>query len=1159
MTQKSFGSGMWLLVIALVAAVAAPAFSRWNGATREFPPPPSMTEPDLGGTLKNLEFRNIGPATMGGRIDDYAVDESNTDIIYVGTAAGGAFKTMNGGTTWTPIFDHEITSSIGAIAIAPSSHDVVWVGTGEANNRQSASYGAGVYRSLDAGHTWTHMGLDATQAIARIQIDPHDPNTVYVAALGGLWGSNSERGVYKTTDGGRNWTKSLFISENTGVTDLALDPNDPGTLYAAAYERRRTVWGFNGGGSEGGIYKTTDGGATWTKLIKDMPYEHGGDVGRIGLAIYRRNSNIVYARIQYAQGGIFRTEDKGATWTRMSDMDSRAMYFGIMGVDPNNDLRVWAPAAALYFSEDGGKTFNTVRGGGVHSDYHGFWIDPHDSNHMIVGVDGGIYFTRDMGRTWDHDAVIAIGQFYEVTANNERPYKVCGGLQDNGSWCGPSRSLTGGGIANSDWVSVGGGDGFYNRLDPVDANIDYGESQDGSLFRRSFKTGESKSIRPIPKKDEPPYRFQWNSPIEISAFDHKTIYYGGNFLFKSTDQGDHWEKVSPDLTNNGDRRTLKILSILPTKDEMSREDGVEWWPCITVIGESPMNKDVIWVGTDDGNIQITRDGGKTWKNVADRVPGVPKGTYVSRVIGSKYAEGTAFAAFDGHRNGDFHIYLYMTTDYGQNWKPISNGITEKDGIVHVVREDPKVPTLLYAGTERGLFVSPDHGANWSHLNANLPTVPVDDILIHPRDNDMILGTHGRSVWILDDITPIQQMSQQIMDSTVHLFDIRPAYEWRGGRGGGGGGFGYGSRNFVAPNPPSGAILDIYLKSALSGRDRVNISITDKDNQPVRTLTCAPLPVPGAPAGGGEAAGATATAGGGGGRGRGGRGGAGGAAAAPGGAAAQAAPATSPGGGGGRGGFGGAPACEGKAGINRLEWDLRMASPIPPGGEAGGGRGFGGFGGGGAGPLVEPGDYTVKVSLGDQSDTKTAHVEEDPRIQISPEDRAKRHEAIMKGFALTRDLTTTQQQIISLKTSLDAAMTAWKTRPRDARIPENVQKAADDFSKQVNEVAGHFQNPPLLNEEQGSAAPPLINYPPTIGQRIGQVYGALQSITAAPTADELADLDMLTKELADLKPQVQKLVIEGLPALNKLINDAGVANIVVTPVAAGGGRRGGDNN
>ncbi len=1192
MTRKTVGVSLWLVVTLLLVAAAVPAFSHFvgstgaNSAARSManpPEPPAMpTDPNLQGVLQNLTLRNIGPASMGGRIDDYAVDETNTDTIYVGTAAGGVFKTTNGGTTWLPIFEHEVTASIGALAIAPSSHNTIYVGTGEANNRQSASWGAGMYKSLDGGKTWMHIGLDATQAIGRIAIDPHDPNTVYVAALGGLWGPNPERGVYKTTDGGKTWTKSLFVNENTGVTDVAIDWQDPGTVYAAAYTRRRTEYGFNGGDANGGIYKTMDAGATWTKLTAGLPYEGGGDVGRIGLAIYRRNTNIVYARIQHAHGGIYRSEDKGATWTKMSDMDSRPMYFGLMIVDPNNDLRIWAPAASLYFSEDGGKTFVTTRGGSVHSDYHGFWIDPADSNHMMVGVDGGIYRSHDMGRTWEHDSIIAIGQFYEVTANGERPYKVCGGLQDNGSWCAYNMSLTGGGIINSDWQNVGGGDGFYNRLDPVDPAFDYSESQDGNLSRRNFKTNENRSIRPQPKPGEANYRFQWNSPIEISVFDHKTIYYGGNFLFRTNDQGDHWEKISPDLTNNVDRRTLKILGVLPTKDELSREDGVEWWPCITVIGESPMNKDVIYVGTDDGNLQVTRDGGKNWTNVASRVPGVPKGTYVTRVIGSKYSEGTAFATFDGHRSGDFHIYLYMTTDYGQNWKPISNGIQEKDGTLHVVREDPKNQNVLYAGTERGLFVSLDRGMNWSRVTLNFPSgVPVDDILIHPRDNDMILGTHGRSIWIMDDISPIQQLTPDVLASNIHLFDIRDAIEWRTSGGGGGGGFGFGDRNFSGPNPPNGALINIYLKASLGRGERVNITITDKDGATVRALNCAPRPAPGE-------AGAAAPGGGGGRGGRGGRGGGGGGqAAAP--PPVAAPPAGAPPAAGAAPGAPGAippeimaqinavtggrgaallagSTCEGKSGINRVVWDLRMQPPpLPgaPGTEAAAGaiaQAFGGFGGGGgAGPRVEPGDYTVKVTMGDVTQTKAVHVDEDPRIQISAEDRAKRHDLMMKAFTLQRDVTATQSSIVSLKTALDAAITAWKTRPASAKIPDNVQKAAEDFQKEVNAVAYKFINPPEEGAEQGSAAPPLTIYPPTIGARAGQVYGALQSITAGPTADEMSDYDTVSKELADLKPKVDKLVKEGLPALNKLMNDAGVPHIIVVPVVGGGGRRGGTSD
>ena len=1148
-----------------------PAPARAAAAARRAAPPASDPASAIA-ALKNLEFRNIGPAVMGGRIDDYAVDERNSDIIYVGTAAGGIFKTVNGGNTWTPIFEHEVTASIGCITIASQDDSVIWVGTGEANNRQSASYGAGVYRSLDAGRTWQPMGLENTQAIARIVVDPHDVNTVYVAALGGLWNANHERGVFKTTDGGKTWSQVLYINDDTGVTDLRIDKESPNILYAAAYERRRTVWGFNGGGTNGGIYKTNDNGATWRKITNGMPYADGSDVGRIAITIYPKNTNIVYARIQSLHGGIYRSEDKGETWTKQSDTDPRPMYFGVLAVDPNNDLRIWVPGAPLYFSEDGGKTFVTTRGNGVHSDYHGFWIDPHDSNHMIVGVDGGIYITRDSGRTWDHDNIIAIGQFYEVTADNLMPYTVCGGLQDNGSWCGPEMSFKGP-IVNTDWVNVGGGDGFYNKIDP-EGEFDYAESQDGGLVRRDMRTMESKSIRPREKEGEPPYRFQWSSPIELSHFDRNTVYYGGNFLFKSTDRGDSWTKLGPDLTNNEDRRQMKILGKLPTKDELSREDGVEWWPCITEVSESPVNKDVLWVGTDDGNLQVTRDGGKNWSNVASRVPGVPKGTYVSRVVASKYAEGTAFAAFDGHRMGDFRIYLFVTTDYGQSWRAISSGITEKDGVVHVVREDPKVQNLLYAGTERGLFISFDRGANWSRMQLNLPSgIPVDDILIHPKYNDMILGTHARSIWILDDITPIQEIAQA-MDSDVKLFDIRPATSFRTQGGRGGGGFGFGTHAFEGPNPPDGAILSFYLKNQLGERDRLTITISDSTGKSIREIQCRS---PRAPAPGVQVPPELAAAG------------------------ITAAQIN---------GFIGAANCTPGQGVNRIAWDLRMSPPVDPA-EALAGRGGGFFGGGGRGSLVDPGTYTVKIALGDKSDSKTVTVSEDPRIQMSEADRTKRRDAIMKAFDLSRDANRDQREVTGIKTALDAAINSWQrpagqggapggpaaaeqqaaaagagggrggrgggggggrgagggqaapAAPAPIPVPDNVRKAAEDLQKQVNEVSGKFVNPPEDGGEQGGAGPALVYHPPTLTQRVGQLLGGLQGITSAPTADELAEIDLLTKELSDTTAKIAPLR-EGLANLNKLMNDSNVPHIVVPPNAGGGrgGRRGSsadDNN
>ncbi|MGB9464584.1 MAG: hypothetical protein WBR10_05685, partial [Candidatus Acidiferrum sp.] len=760
--------------------------------------------------LKNLEFREIGPAIMGGRIDDFAVVESNPKIVYVGTASGGVWKTTNNGTTWEPVFDKEGVSTIGDIAIAPSDPAVVWVGTGEPNNRQSSSWGDGIYKSLDAGKTWQKMGLTATHHIGRIVIHPRNPEVVYAAALGHLWGPNPDRGVYKTTDGGKTWNQVLKINDDTGVSDIAMDPESPDTLYAAAYERRRTPFGFNGGGPDSGIYKTVDGGATWKKLSKGLPYENGGDTGRIGLEVYRRDPNIVYAIVQHEKGGTYRSEDKGETWKKMGETNPRPSYYSQIRVDPNNDLRIWELGAQMFFSEDGGKTFSTQRVKSIHGDFHAMWIDPADSNHVITGSDGGIHWSYDNGRTWDFINTIAIGQFYEVGLDNERPYKICGGLQDNGSWCGPSMSLTSDGIVNSDWTLMPGGDGFYARIDYAEPWIVYTESQDGHLSRRDEHTAQQREIMPEAKVGEPHYRFQWNSPVEVSAHDHNTIYYGGNYLFKSTDRGDTWTRLGGDLTTGVDRNKLQIFGKTPDKNTLSRHDGVQDYPTITTLAESPMTASVLWVGTDDGNVQVTRDGGKSWKNVASRVPGVPKGTYVTRVVASKYAEGAAYVTFDGHRTDDYNVYIFFTSDYGENWKAIRNGIPDSAGTVHVVREHPRNANLLFAGTEFGLWVSWDHGANWTALKNNFPTVPVDDNEIQAQQNDLVLATHGRSIWIFDDITPIEKFDAGVASSELTFFTPRTATVWdlRQRR------WSSGQKMFVGKNPPYGAILNYYLKETL---------------------------------------------------------------------------------------------------------------------------------------------------------------------------------------------------------------------------------------------------------------------------------------------------------------------------------------------------------
>ena len=776
--------------------------------------------------FKSLKFREIGPANMGGRIDDFAVVESNPNTVYAATASAGVWKTVNGGITWNPIFDDQSLSSIGDVTVAPSEPETVWVGSGESNNRQSSSWGNGVYKSQDGGKTWVNMGLKDTHHIGRILIHPTNPNVVYVAAAGHLWGPNEERGVFKTTDGGKTWSKALYLNPDTGVNDIAMDLQNPDTIFAAAYQRRRTAFGMNGGGPGSAIYRTVDGGATWKKLSKGLPQE---DLGRIGLDVFRRNGDVVYALVESQQPGLYRSNDKGETWTKMSSTNPRPMYFSNVRIDPNNDQRIWVLGVSLHYSEDGGKTFTTQRGSVLHSDHHAMWIDPTNSNNMITGCDGGIHYSRDQGRLWDQRAQIAIGQFYEIGLDNAKPYKVCGGLQDNYTWCGPSATTNASGITNEDWYTVQGGDGFYAQIDPEEPHIVYAESQDGNLSRRDLRTHEARSIRPREDDDRMDrFRFQWNSPILISKHDRKQIYYGGNFVFKSNDQGDNWRRVSPDLTSNADRNTLSIMGkSVADRTMLARNDGVANFPTTTTISESSTRAGIFWAGTDDGNLHVSKDG-ETWKNVMGNVPGVPKGTYVSRVIASQHNQGTAYAAFDGHRTNDFGIYLYKTTDFGETWKPIKLGIPETGGVLNVVREHPRNANLLFAGGEFGLYVSFDAGDNWQEFKNNLPRVPVDDIAIHPRDNDLVLATHGRSVWILDSISALEQAKAN--EAAVQLYDVRPATMWRLARK-----RGFDAHDmFIAKNPPYGAILDIHF-AAKPDPKMVKIRILDAAGKLVRNI------------------------------------------------------------------------------------------------------------------------------------------------------------------------------------------------------------------------------------------------------------------------------------------------------------------------------------
>ena len=622
--------------------------------------------------FKNLTFRCLGPAIMGGRIDDFAVVESNPSIIYAATASGGLWKTINNGTTWEPVFDKEAHSSIGDVTVAPSDPDIVWVGTGEANNRQSSSWGDGVYKSVDGGKTWESVGLKDTHHIGRIVIHPTDPNIVYVAAGGHLWGANQERGVFKTTDGGKTWANTKFINEDTGFTDLAMDLSEPSTLYAAAYQRRRTPAGFNGGGPGSGLYKTTDAGATWTKLTAGLPT---GDAGRIGLDVWRKDSKVVYVTYEHAtEGGTYRSDDKGATWTKMSNTNPRPMYYSQIRIDPTNDQRIYILGASWYVSDNGGKTFSNNRFMPIHGDFHALWINPANPNHLIAGSDGGIHFSYDKSKTWDYVNTIPLAQFYEIGFDMRKPYWVYGGLQDNGSWGAPSATLTALGVTNDEWIKVGGGDGFYAQVDPNDPTTVYVESQNASIQRLNTATSEAKSIRPPAPEGANPerYRYDWNAPIHLSPHNSRKIMLGGNRLFISNDRGDTWGTITPDLTKNIDRSKLPIMGATIQPNVLSGHDGQENYSHIVTLAESPVKEGVIWVGTDDGNVQLSRNNGKTWQNVTEKLTDVPANTYVTRVVASAAQESRAYVTFDGHRNDDFKPYVFVTEDFGGTWQAISS-------------------------------------------------------------------------------------------------------------------------------------------------------------------------------------------------------------------------------------------------------------------------------------------------------------------------------------------------------------------------------------------------------------------------------------------------------------------------------------------------------
>ncbi len=763
--------------------------------------------------LEKFSWRALGPAVMGGRTVDIEAVEKQPWIIYAAVGPSGVWKSENAGVTWFPVFYREATVSVGDIAISPSHPDIIWVGTGEATCRNSVTIGDGVYKSEDAGRSWKNMGLRETRHISRIIVNPGDPNIVFVAAMGHLWGPNPDRGVFKSIDGGQTWEKVLYVNENTGIADLAMDPENSLILYAAAYEHRRLPYLFVSGGPGSGIYRTTDGGRTWQKMEKGLPQ---GIMGRIGLAVSRSRPNVVYALIEHEAGGLWRSEDKGETWQRCCDPDTyrrintRPFYYSHLWVDPTDDKVIYVLSTGAHVSTDKGQTFKPF-GTGTHPDYHALWINPANPRHLILGNDGGIDISYDGGRNWQPVQNIDAAEVYTIGLDMRKPYFVYCGLQDNGTWAGPSQTRQPAGITNEDWVMLGGGDGMYVQVPADDPFTVYANYQVNNLYRYDWKINLSKNIRPLARLKEPPYRFNWLTPIHISPHDSRTIYVGSQYLLKSSDRGLSWVRISPDLTTNDPRKMVDSGGPI-TKENT----GAEIHCTITTISESPLTPGLIWCGTDDGQVWVTRDGGNNWTNLTRNFPGLPPNTWCSRLEASHFDPGTAYASFDGHRHDDYGTYVYHTTDYGRTWKSIKANLPF--GWVHVVREDPKNPRLLYVGTEFGIFASLDKGESWFSLKNNLPTVAVHDVAVHPRDNDLIIGTHGRGIWILDDISFLQEMSPEVLEKDIHVFKPRPATAFypssRRDT--------YTPPTFSGKNPPYGLAITLYLKNKPKERPRVSI-------------------------------------------------------------------------------------------------------------------------------------------------------------------------------------------------------------------------------------------------------------------------------------------------------------------------------------------------
>lgn len=764
--------------------------------------------------LSGLKFRSIGPAFTSGRIGDFAVRADKPSEYYVAVASGGVWKTVNAGTTWQPVFDSQGSYSIGCVALDPNNHHVVWVGTGENNNQRSVAYGDGVYKSVDGGQNWENVGLKNSEHIGKIMIDPANSDIVYVAAYGPLWSAGGDRGVYKTTDGGKTWSAVLQISEHTGISDLVMDPRDSNTLYAAAHQRRRHVFTYISGGPESAIYKSTDGGATWSKKTKGLPSDT--DLGRIGLAISPVNPDYVFAIVEAGdeKGGFFRSANRGETWEKLSDYTTSGNYYVEIFCDPVNINRIYSMDTWFHVSDDGGKTFKKLNEKWKHVDNHAFWVDPQNTDYYLAGCDGGIYESFDAGDNWHFKSNLPVTQFYKVSTDNAEPfYNVYGGTQDNYSMGGPSRTINSSGIVNSDWYVTLGGDGFETQVDPTDPDIVYSQYQYGNLFRYDKKSGEIIDIKPRERKDDEPYRWNWDAPLLISPHSNTRLYFAAQQLFRSDDRGNSWQVISPDLTRQIDRNTLPVMGKIWGVDAVAKHESTTIYGNIVALSESPVKENLLYIGTDDGLVQVSEDGGKTWRK-QDKFPGVPDVTYVNMLLASQHNEQVVYAAFNNHKNGDFKPYLLKSMDKGRTWTSISSNLPDR-GSVYSIAEDHVNSNLLFAGTEFGVFFTVDGGVKWTQLKSGIPTISIRDIEIQKRENDLVLATFGRGFYILDDYSALREVSESMLEKEAEFFPVKDAWMFIEATPLGLRGKAFmGESYFSAENPPVGAVFTYYLKDEI---------------------------------------------------------------------------------------------------------------------------------------------------------------------------------------------------------------------------------------------------------------------------------------------------------------------------------------------------------